>query len=145
MTRYNLSIALKKGACMRDNGSRNMYGLTQLTSDVAAQMNGVTERQVRDVLSTAFETIMRKVEGGDRVSISNFGSWWPAMRGARKGTDIRSGQQIEIGGRRAVNPAVWLEEVAAAGKDDRRARGTTGAAALARPRRCFCGWQRRSD
>ena len=88
---------------MRDNGSRNMYGLTQLTSDVAAQMNGVTERQVRDVLSTAFETIMRKVERGDRVSISNFGSWWPAMRRARKGTDIRSGQQIEIGERRVVN------------------------------------------
>jgi len=88
---------------MHDNGSRNMYGLTQLTSDVAAQMSGVTERQVREVLSTAFETIMRKLERGDRVSISNFGSWWPAMRGARKGTDIRSGQQIAISERRVVN------------------------------------------
>src|SRR5262249_23787353 len=88
---------------MHGNDSRNMCGLNQLTNDVAGQISGATERQVREVLSTAFETIMRKVEGGDRVSISNFGSWSPAMRGARKGIDIRSGQQIEIGERRVVN------------------------------------------
>jgi len=80
-----------------------MYGLANLASDVAAKTQGMTERQVREVLRTAFDIIMARLESGERVSIANFGTWRPTERGPRTNRNIRTGELIQVAARRAVN------------------------------------------
>src|SRR6478672_7358212 len=80
-----------------------MYGLAILSSDVAAKTQGMTERQVREVLRTAFDVIMARLESGERVSIANFGAWRPTERGPRTNRNIRTGEMIQVAARRAVN------------------------------------------
>ena len=88
---------------MSESGKSGMYGLANLSSDVAAKTQGLTERQVREVLRTAFDVIMARLESGERVSIANFGTWRPTERGPRTNRDIRTGDLIQVAARRAVN------------------------------------------
>ena len=88
---------------MSESGKSGMYGLAHLSSDVAAKTQGLTERQVREVLRTAFDVIMARLESGERVSIANFGTWRPTERGPRTNRDIRTGELIQVAARRAVN------------------------------------------
>ena len=88
---------------MSDRGKSGMYGLANLASDVAAKTQGMTERKVREVLRTAFDVIMARLESGERVSIANFGAWRPTERGPRTNRNIRTGELIQVAARRAVN------------------------------------------
>ena len=63
----------------------------------------MTERQVREVLRTAFDVIMARLESGERVSIANFGAWRPTERGPRTNRNIHTGEMIQVAARRAVN------------------------------------------
>jgi DNA-binding protein HU-beta len=86
---------------LSDSG-KSLYGIANLASDVAAHTSGLTEKQVRDVLKTAFSTIMSRLESGERVSIANFGAWRPTERGPRTNRNIRTGAMIQVAARRAV-------------------------------------------
>ncbi len=88
---------------MSDRGKSGMYGLANLASDVAAKTQGMTERKVREVLRTAFDVIMARLESGERVSIANFGAWRPTERGPRTNRNIRTGELSQVAARRAVN------------------------------------------
>jgi len=88
---------------LSESGKSGLYGLANLSSDVAAKTQGMTERQVREVLRTAFDIIMARLESGERVSIANFGTWRPTERGPRTNRNIRTGELIQVAARRAVN------------------------------------------
>jgi nucleoid DNA-binding protein len=49
---------------------------------------------VRDVLKTAFGTIMSRLASKERVSIANFGAWRPIERVSRTNRNIRIGPMI---------------------------------------------------
>jgi nucleoid DNA-binding protein len=85
---------------LSDNG-KSLYGIANLASDVAAYTSGLTERQVREVLATAFSTIMSRLESEERVSIANFGAWLPTERGSRTNRNIRTGTMIQVAARRS--------------------------------------------
>lgn len=59
-------------------------------------------KQVREVLKTAFSTIMSRLASKERVSIANFGAWRPTERVSRTNRNIRIGPMIEVAARRAV-------------------------------------------
>ena len=49
---------------------------------------------MRDVLKTAFGTIMSRLASKERVSIANFGAWHPTERVSRTNRNIRIGPMI---------------------------------------------------
>ena len=92
---YNdLSEAIGKEQALSDSGGKALYGIANLASDVAAHTSGLTEKQVRDVLKTAFGTIRSRLASKERVSIANFGAWRPTERVSRTNRNIRIGPMI---------------------------------------------------
>jgi DNA-binding protein HU-beta len=78
------------------------YGKTALIDDVTASTTGYTRKAVTEILETALNTIQKKVQEGQRVTLTGFGTWQQSQRAARMGTNIRTKQKIQIPASRSV-------------------------------------------
>jgi DNA-binding protein HU-beta len=75
---------------------RSGYGKTSLIDDVTANTQGYSRRQVSEIVEATLDTISRKVASGQNVTLTGFGTFRRSQRAARTGTNIRTGQKIQI-------------------------------------------------
>jgi DNA-binding protein HU-beta len=67
----------------------------QLVEAIASRLN-VSPRHVEGVISTALDVIVQSVAGGERVSITNFGTWYPAERPEHKRRNPQTGGTVTV-------------------------------------------------
>jgi nucleoid DNA-binding protein len=72
------------------------YGKTSLIDDITANTQGYTRKAVAEILDAALDTIQAKVASGQAVTLTGFGTFRQSQRAARNGTNIRTGQKIQI-------------------------------------------------
>lgn len=78
------------------NRGRSSYGKTALIDDITAKTQGYSRRQVSEIMNAIFETIKEKVQSGQNVTLTGFGTFRRSQRAARSGTNIRTRERIEI-------------------------------------------------
>lgn len=76
----------------------------QLIDSISASPagQGLTKKQVEDVLLQAFEDMSDAIKSGDEVSLRNFGRLYVHTRPARNGRNPRTGEAINIPERQVV-------------------------------------------
>jgi DNA-binding protein HU-beta len=79
------------------------YGKTSLIDDITATTQGYSRKAVAEILDAALDMIGRKVAGGQNVTLTGFGTFRQSQRAARTGTNIRTGQKIQIPASRGVH------------------------------------------
>jgi DNA-binding protein HU-beta len=75
--------------------SRSTYGKPALVRDVATT-TGLTQKQVEAVITAALDTVQQKVQGGQSVTLSGFGTFSIKERAERAGVNPQTGQRITI-------------------------------------------------
>jgi DNA-binding protein HU-beta len=76
--------------------NRQIYGKTNLIDDVTAKTSGYTRRQVSEIVDAALAMITAKVQAGQNVTLTGFGTFRRSERAARTGTNIRTREKIQI-------------------------------------------------
>ena len=89
------------------------YGKTSLIDDITANTQGYTRKAVAEILDAALDTIRTKVAAGQNVTLTGFGTFRQTQRSARTGTNIRTGQKIQIPASRGVTFSAGSELKAA--------------------------------
>ncbi|RPH95927.1 HU family DNA-binding protein [candidate division KSB1 bacterium] len=85
----------------------------ELTVAVAAK-TGITREFSSEVVTAVFETIADIIRDGDKVTVTDFGTFFLGQRAARQGRNPRTGEKIEIPARKVprFTPAKKLKEIA---------------------------------
>lgn len=73
-----------------------MAGKSDLVDAVAAEVEGLTKKQAREVVDAVFEAIHRHLERGNRVQVPGFGSFSISERAPRMGRNPATGADIQI-------------------------------------------------
>jgi len=63
---------------------------------------GFSKHQSRPVVETLFELIKKSLESGDDVLISGFGKFYVKEKGARRGRNSATGEDMTLHGRTVV-------------------------------------------
>ena len=104
---------------------RSGYGKTSLIDDVTAHTQGYSRRQVSEIVEATLDTIERKVASGQNVTLTGFGTFRRSQRAARTGTNIRTGQKIQIPAQNSVRFTPGSEfKSAVGGRSGGRSSGT---------------------
>ena len=99
------------------------YGKTSLVDDITASTQGYSRKAVTEILDAALDTIRDKVAAGQNVTLTGFGTFRQSQRAARTGTNIRTGQKIQIPASRSVGFTAGSELKAAVKGEKAKARG----------------------
>ena len=75
---------------------QSTYGKTNLIDDVTASTQGYSRRQVAEIVDAALKVITDKVRTGQNVTVTGFGTFRRTEHAARRGTNIRTRQPINI-------------------------------------------------
>ena len=78
------------------NRERSTYGKTNLIDDVTASTQGYSRRQVAEIVDATLKAITDKVRTGQNVTVTGFGTFRRTERAARRGTNIRTREPINI-------------------------------------------------
>jgi DNA-binding protein HU-beta len=97
------------------NRERSTYGKTSLIDDVTASTQGYSRRQVAEIVDAALKAITDKVRAGQNVTLTGFGTFRRTERAARRGTNIRTRQPINIPAQSSVRFTPGSELKAAVG------------------------------
>src|SRR3954469_3752197 len=63
---------------------------------------GVSQRLVRQVVSSSLGTIEAALTAGDRVTLPGFGTFYTSQRQAGRIRSVRTGRQVEVPARRVA-------------------------------------------
>jgi nucleoid DNA-binding protein len=85
------------------------YSKTSLIDDITASTQGYTRRQVAEILDATLDTIQAKIASGQAVTLTGFGTFRQTQRAARTGTNIRTGQKIQIPAQKSVRFTLGTE------------------------------------
>jgi DNA-binding protein HU-beta len=99
------------------------YGKTSLIDDITANTQGYSRRQIGEIVDAMLDTITRKVASGQNVTLTGFGTFRTGQRAARTGTNIRTGQKIQIPAQRTARFTAGSELKAAVGGGKAKERG----------------------
>jgi DNA-binding protein HU-beta len=91
LTREKEAIAMATS-----NREQSTYGKTSLIDDVTASTQGYSRRQVAEIVDATLKAITDKVRTGQNVTLTGFGTFRRTERAARRGTNIRTRQPIDI-------------------------------------------------
>src|SRR5918912_3554707 len=109
------------------NRGRNSYGKTNLVDDITARTQGYSRRQVQEIVNAVFDTIKEKVQAGQNVTLTGFGTFRRTERAARRGTNIRTREPIDIPAQSSVRFTPGSElRAAVGGRGSSRKRATQG-------------------
>jgi DNA-binding protein HU-beta len=97
------------------NRERSTYGKTSLVDDVTAHTQGYSRRQVAEIVDATLQAITDKVRAGQNVTLTGFGTFRRTERAARRGTNIRTRQPINIPAQSSVRFTPGSELKAAVG------------------------------
>lgn len=106
---------------------RNSYGKTSLIEDVTARTQGYSRRQIAEILDAVLMTIRERVQSGQSVTLTGFGTFRRSERAARSGTNIRTRERIEIPAQSSVRFTPGSEfKAAVSGRTTTRRRSNGG-------------------
>jgi len=94
---------------------QSTYGKTNLIEDVTASTQGYTRRQVAEIVDATLKVITDKVRSGQNVTVTGFGTFRRTERAARRGTNIRTQEPINIPAQSTVRFTPGSELKAAVG------------------------------
>ena len=79
---------------------------------------GLSKKEATDIVETVLDTIKDTLKGGETVKIAGFGNFVIRNKGARKGRNPKTGDNIEITPRRVVTfkPSMIFKEYVDKGK-----------------------------
>ena len=110
------------------NREQSTYGKTNLIDDVTASTQGYSRRQVAEIVDAALKVITDKVRTGQNVTVTGFGTFRRTERAARRGTNIRTRQPINIPAQSTVRFTPGSEFKAAVGGRTASRRSSQGGA-----------------
>ena len=64
--------------------------------EVTNKIEGSTQKDIKIVVESVFETITEALVAGDKVAIPGFGTFEVADRAARKGRNPQTGEEMDI-------------------------------------------------
>jgi len=114
------------------NRERSTYGKTSLIDDVVAETKGYTRRQVAEIVEATLKTVTDKIRAGQNVTLTGFGTFRRTERAARRGTNIRTRQPIQIPAQSSVRFTPGSELKAAVGGRTAMRRASQGTQQRAR-------------
>ncbi len=82
---------------------------SQLILRLAAQIPGLTHREVELLVSAIFETIAAGLARGDRIELRGFGAFTVKERAPRVGRNPRTGEAVQVPARRHPNFKIGKE------------------------------------
>ena len=82
--------------------SESKYGKTALIDEVTTT-TGLTRKQVEQVVNATLATIQHKVQTGQQVTLTGFGSFKLSQRSARNGINPQTRQPLQIPARAAAH------------------------------------------
>ena len=97
------------------NRGQSTYGKTNLIDDITAGTQGYSRRQVAEIVDATLKAITDKVRTGQNVTLTGFGTFRRTERAARRGTNIRTRQPINIPAQTSVRFSPGSELKAAVG------------------------------
>ena len=80
----------------RSASGRSAYGKTSLIDDITTNTQGYSRRQVAEIVDAMLDAIKQQVTKGQNVTLTGFGTFRRSERAARTGTNIRTGERIQI-------------------------------------------------
>ena len=75
---------------------KEIVSKTMLIDKVAAEVDGVTKKDVTAVVNALLPTIVETVRQGDEVRLIGFGTFKTTHRNARTGRNPQNGEEINI-------------------------------------------------
>jgi len=81
---------------------------------------GLSKKEATDIVETVLDTIKDTLKSGETVKIAGFGNFVIRDKGARKGRNPKTGDNIEITPRRVVTfkPSMIFKEFVDKGKQE---------------------------
>jgi len=81
---------------------------------------GLSKKEATDIVETVLDTIKDTLKGGETVKIAGFGNFVIREKGARKGRNPKTGENIEITPRRVVTfkPSMIFKDFVDKGKEE---------------------------
>ena len=73
---------------------------SELVSAIARENPGLRSEEVEKIVSTFFDEIGQKLASGGRVELRGFGAFSTRARDPRKGRNPRTGDTVEVPGKR---------------------------------------------
>lgn len=102
---------------------RETYGKTSLIDDITARTQGYSRRQVGEIVDALLQTVKEKVQAGQNVTLTGFGTFRRSERAARTGTNIRTRERIQIPAQSSVRFTPGSEfKAAVSGRETARRR-----------------------
>lgn len=86
-------MAAKK---IKKKKEKEILSKTTLINKVAAELDGISKKDVTTVVNALLPTILESVRQGDEVRLMGFGTFKTAHRNARIGHNPRTGEKIKI-------------------------------------------------
>jgi DNA-binding protein HU-beta len=104
---------LTAGVEWRQDRHQHKDGKTALIAEVASA-TGLTQKQVVQVINARLSTIQQKLQNGQSVTLTGFGSFKVSQRSARNGINPQTHQPLQIPARQAAHwtPANGFREAA---------------------------------
>lgn len=80
---------------------------------------GLSKKEATEIVETVLDTIKDTLKGGETVKIAGFGNFVIRDKGARKGRNPKTGENIEITPRKVVTfkPSMIFKEFVDLGKE----------------------------
>lgn len=81
---------------------------------------GLSKKEATEIVETVLDTIKDTLKGGETVKIAGFGNFVIREKGARKGRNPKTGENIEITPRRVVTfkPSMIFKDFVDQGKEE---------------------------
>jgi integration host factor subunit alpha len=81
---------------------------------------GLSKKEATDIVETVLDTIKDTLKGGETVKVAGFGNFVIRDKGARKGRNPKTGDNIEITPRRVVTfkPSMIFKEFVDKGRQE---------------------------
>ena len=69
---------------------------SELVQQIGDKFPHLFQRDVENIVNAIFEEITQALARGDRVELRGFGAFSVRQRGARRGRNPRTGQQVDV-------------------------------------------------
>jgi integration host factor subunit beta len=69
---------------------------SELVQHIGGQFPHLFQRDVENIVNAIFDEITNALARGDRVELRGFGAFSVRQRGARRGRNPRTGQQVDV-------------------------------------------------
>ena len=69
---------------------------SELVQQIGEQFPHLFQRDVENIVNAIFDEITNALARGDRVELRGFGAFSVRQRGARRGRNPRTGQQVDV-------------------------------------------------